>query len=104
VNADAACPNLERTVSVAPPGPVVGQVAVLQHPYSAVDLHGVAHLFQGVDLGDHLGGHFRAGQKMVAEKILAGDINQRVIDLEVEELLDASGLGGGKDSAADQGR
>ena len=57
---------------------------------AAFDADHVAHLFQWIALRDHLRRHLGIGQNVIADVLRAGDIDQRVIDLEVEQLADAA--------------
>ena len=99
VHRDAAGPNRQRAVGVRLAGDIVGQVAVLDDHQPAVNVHHVAHLLQRVALGNHLAGHLRVGEDVIADVFGPGDIDQGIVDLEVEQLPDAAGLGVGHGAA-----
>lgn len=76
--------------SASPLGDGVGQVAVFDHAQPSIHFDNIPHAILRVLLGDHLAGQLGPGEQVVAEKFGGADLDQRIVDLEVEDLLDAS--------------
>ena len=64
------------------------EVGILDHLRPAVDRDHDAELLVGRELLDHLERHLGLGLAMEAEERRVGDLDQRVVDLEVEERPD----------------
>ena len=96
VDGDAAGPNGQRAVGVAPPRHVVGQVAIFYDHQPPVHLDDVANSLQRIALGDHLAGHLRAAEQVIAETLRPANLHQRIIDLEVEQLPHSAAPGFGQ--------
>ena len=78
---------------------VVGQIAILDDHQAAVNVHDIADFLQWVAFGNHLAGHLRSGEDVIADIFGPGDIDQRVVDLEIEQLPDAATAGVGHRAA-----
>ena len=89
VDGDAAGPELEAAVGLAALGQLGGQVGILDHLRAAVDSDHHAQLLVGADLLDHLERHLGVGLAVQAEERRVGDLDERVVDLEIEERADA---------------
>ena len=91
VDGDAA--GIEAAVAglVAGMGQGVGKIRVFDHPQFAVAEHEVPDALQVVRLGDGLAGHLRAGERVQADEERVDRFDQRVVDLEVADVVDAGG-------------
>ncbi len=87
MHGDAARPEDQRPVVVPPLSCLQGQVAVLDHPADAVDLHHVAHLFQRIALGHDLQRVLAVRQHVTAQELGLTNRGQGVIDLEIKQVL-----------------
>ena len=70
-------------------GQLGGQVGILDHLGPAVDRDDHAQLLVGREPLDHLERHLGVGLAVQAEERRVGDLDQRIVDLEVEERADA---------------
>jgi hypothetical protein len=89
VDGDAPRPKLEAAVGLPALRQVGGQVGILDHFRAAIDGDHHAEPFVGGELLDHLERYLGVGLAVVTEEGRVGDLDQRVVHLEVEERADA---------------
>ena len=87
---DTPRPDGARTVRLAPFGRRVGDVAVFDHVERAVDHHHISDPVFRRRLAHDLARILGARHQMVADELGAADVDDRVVDLKVEELFDAA--------------
>ncbi len=97
---DRAGVEAKLAALVGLPRELLRQVAVLDHLEHAVGDHEVADLLERVRLRDRLAAHLAARQVVEAEEERVDRVDDRVVDLEVADVLDASASHVGERAAA----
>src|SRR5205807_1704715 len=88
----AAGTDASAALVIGLPGQLTRQVGVFDHRAAAINEDEIAQLIGWTLLGDNLGGHLSLSDEVLAEKERIGDVDKRVIHLEIENLLNASPL------------
>ncbi len=104
MNRNAAGPEYQRPVGIAAMRGFVGQIAVFDHLHPAINSHQIAYFFQRIALSDRERRHFRTREQVVADQQRIANLHERIIDLEVKQVLDAAVFDVGQRAAFHQGR
>ena len=98
MDGDGTGPNRQRTVRFASFSRGIWQIAVFDNVQLSVDENHVANAIFGVLLPNDLGGEFRFAQNMVPDEFLTANVDDRIVDLEIEDFLDSSVFKFGKNT------
>jgi hypothetical protein len=83
---------------------LVVDLGVLDDTDAAVDASHDAHLLRGVDLADHLARHLRTREGVETQEERIGERHQRIVDLVVEDGVDAARRHVVEGTGVEQGR